>query len=232
MNDPNICIIPARAGSKRVINKNFRILDNKVVLWYPVNEAKKSGFDRIILSTDLENGELMAQKLGIDYLRRSESNSNDDSTIYDIVEEVLINLGIRKGKVCILYPTAAIVTVDQILKCKELLDRHDSVFPVIKTGIHHEKILTIFGEEVAYKYPQYNLTPSQICSEIYSHSGTFFYCNIEAMLKEGKIIMKNSGHIVLNPWEAVEVDTDDDWKMLEVLFKNKTIVDGGRLAGK
>ena len=46
-------IIPARGGSKRVPNKNIRLLNGKPLINYTIKAAKKSTkLDRIIVSTD------------------------------------------------------------------------------------------------------------------------------------------------------------------------------------
>ena len=48
-----ICIIPARAGSKRILNKNIKIFCGKPIIAWSIEAAIKSKcFDRIIVSTD------------------------------------------------------------------------------------------------------------------------------------------------------------------------------------
>ena len=38
----NIAIFPARSGSKRIKNKNFKLFNNKPMISYPIDIAKKS----------------------------------------------------------------------------------------------------------------------------------------------------------------------------------------------
>ena len=48
-----LAIIPARAGSKGVKNKNIKSLDGKPLILYTIEEAKKSDqIDKIVVSTD------------------------------------------------------------------------------------------------------------------------------------------------------------------------------------
>ncbi|WP_420995923.1 cytidylyltransferase domain-containing protein, partial [Campylobacter coli] len=48
-----LAIIPARAGSKGIKNKNLVLLHNKPLLYYTINAAKKSKYiDKIVLSSD------------------------------------------------------------------------------------------------------------------------------------------------------------------------------------
>jgi N-acylneuraminate cytidylyltransferase len=49
----NICIIPARGGSKRIPRKNIKIFNGKPIIAYSIEVALKSGcFDKVIVSTD------------------------------------------------------------------------------------------------------------------------------------------------------------------------------------
>ncbi|MEP1442340.1 MAG: pseudaminic acid cytidylyltransferase, partial [Hyphomicrobiales bacterium] len=49
----NICIIPARGGSKRIPRKNIRAFCGKPMIAWPIQAAIDSGcFDRVVVSTD------------------------------------------------------------------------------------------------------------------------------------------------------------------------------------
>ena len=51
----NLCIIPARGGSKRIPRKNVKPFLGKPMLAYSIEAAKESGlFDEIMVSTDDE----------------------------------------------------------------------------------------------------------------------------------------------------------------------------------
>ena len=49
----NICIIPARANSKRIKNKNIKNFYGKPIIYWSIQAAKKSKcFSKIIISSD------------------------------------------------------------------------------------------------------------------------------------------------------------------------------------
>ena len=49
----NIAIIPARAGSKRLKNKNIKLINDKPLIYYAIKTAITSKlFDEVIISTD------------------------------------------------------------------------------------------------------------------------------------------------------------------------------------
>ncbi len=53
MNKKCIALIPARGGSKRIVNKNIKLFDGKPLISYSIEAAINSGlFERVIVSTD------------------------------------------------------------------------------------------------------------------------------------------------------------------------------------
>lgn len=51
----NICIIPARGGSKRIPRKNIKTFMGKPIIAYSIEAALQSGlFDEVMVSTDDE----------------------------------------------------------------------------------------------------------------------------------------------------------------------------------
>ena len=77
----NICIIPARGGSKRIPRKNIKEFLGKPIISYSIKTALDSGlFDEVIVSTnDLEIADL-AKKFGANVpFMRSEKNSKQNS---------------------------------------------------------------------------------------------------------------------------------------------------------
>ena len=68
-----ICIIPARGGSKGLKLKNLRKVNNKPLIYYPINAAIKSQVcDHIFVSTDSKKIANEAKKLGanVPFLRK------------------------------------------------------------------------------------------------------------------------------------------------------------------
>ena len=49
----NICVIPARAGSRRISRKNIKEFNGKPIIAYSIEAALKSNcFSQVIVSTD------------------------------------------------------------------------------------------------------------------------------------------------------------------------------------
>ena len=61
-----IGIITARGGSKRVLNKNIKLIKNKPLIHWTITESLKSKYiDEIILSTDSQEIKNIAESYGL-----------------------------------------------------------------------------------------------------------------------------------------------------------------------
>jgi CMP-N,N'-diacetyllegionaminic acid synthase len=86
-----IALIPARAGSKRVPDKNVRLLGNHPMIAYTISAGLESGiFDSVVVSTDSPEYAAIAKHYGADvpFLRPAEI-SGDLSPDIDWVEYTL-----------------------------------------------------------------------------------------------------------------------------------------------
>jgi CMP-N,N'-diacetyllegionaminic acid synthase len=95
-----IALIPARAGSKGVPNKNVRPLGGHSLLaWSIVACLKSKTIDRVIVSTDSAEYAELARSLGAEapFLRPAEI-SGDRSTDYDFIAHALDSLEAEEGE--------------------------------------------------------------------------------------------------------------------------------------
>ena len=86
-----IALIPARAGSKGVPNKNTRLLGGYPLIAWSIMAAKKArSIDRVIVSTDSYEYAQLAIQLGAEapFLRPAEI-SGDRSTDFDFIAHAL-----------------------------------------------------------------------------------------------------------------------------------------------
>ncbi len=110
-----IAVIPARAGSKRVPDKNMRLLDGTPLLQYTVNAALEAEiFDRVLVSTDSEKYAAWAQEWGAEPIMRPDRMSRDTSSTEEVVLHVLDEVDTEPDWVCTLQPTSPFRTVQNI----------------------------------------------------------------------------------------------------------------------
>lgn len=95
-----VALIPARAGSKGVSNKNVRLLGGHSLLaWSIAACLKSSTIDRVIVSTDSSEYAALAKSLGAEapFLRPA-AISGDRSTDYDFIVHALDWLAAEEGE--------------------------------------------------------------------------------------------------------------------------------------
>ena len=115
----NIAIIPARSGSKGLVDKNIKELQGKPLIAYSIEAALQSGFfDEVMVSTDSDVYAYIAKEWGaqVPFLRSAEMAS-DSAGSWDTVREVLDRykaLGKEFDTVCLLQPTSPLRTQEDI----------------------------------------------------------------------------------------------------------------------
>ena len=144
----NLCIIPARGGSKRIIRKNIKNFLGKPIIAYSIEAAIGSNlFDVVMVSTDDKEIKKIAVSHGaiVPFLR-SKKNSDDFATTYDVIEEVLLNykkLGENFDYACCIYSCAPFVTNEKLQDSFKLLriNKLDTVFPIMQFGFPIQRAL-------------------------------------------------------------------------------------------
>ena len=84
-------MIPARAGSKTIKDKNIKRINNKPLIYFTLSFAKKiKDFKKIIFSSDSKKYLNIASKFGKFYLHKKKNTAADKATDLDVFKEFLI----------------------------------------------------------------------------------------------------------------------------------------------
>ena len=224
----NICIIPARGGSKRIPRKNIKEFLGKPIIAYSIQAALDSGlFDEVMVSTDdLEIAEI-AKNFGAKVpFMRSVKNSDDFATTFDVIEEV-IQVYKSQGKefenICCIYSCAPFVNSEILLKAYNQLIRNkfDTVFPIIAYSFPIQRALRIDHSKVSMILEENLNVRSQDLEDSFHDAGQFYWCNSKKLLQNKKILTKNTGGVEISELEAQDIDNEIDWKLAELKFQLK-----------
>lgn len=226
----NLCIIPARGGSKRIPKKNIKFFLGKPIIAYSIEIAQKSGlFDEIIVSTDDIEIVEIAKNLGakVPFIR-SEKTSNDFAPLRDVVDEVLdyySSINRCFNNVCCILPTAPLLRVNDIVESLELLNTNnlDSVRPIVKFNYPIQRAFKYKDGLVEMFNPEYLLTRSQDLEEAYHDAGMFYWLNFSKGFKGEK-----KGGFIIEEKFAQDIDTLEDWEIAE--FKYNFLFSNGKFS--
>ena len=224
----NICIIPARGGSKRIPRKNIKEFLGKPIMTYSIQAALNSGlFDEVMVSTDDEEIANIAKKYGanVPFMRSSE-NSNDFATTFDVIEEVINyykDQSVEFENLCCLYSCAPFVNSRLLLSAYNQLneEKNDTVFPIIPFSFPIQRALRVNQGKVSMILEDNLNIRSQDLEKSFHDAGQFYWCNTKRLLSSKKLITPNSGGIEISELDAQDIDTQTDWDLAELKFQLK-----------
>lgn len=224
----NICIIPARGGSKRIPKKNIKDFLGKPIIAYSIELAFKSGlFDEVMVSTDDPEIAEIARKYGASVpFMRSKKNSDDFTGTGDAVFEVLKlfeNEGSKFDICCCLYATSPLTQTGTLKEAMNLLisKDFDVTFPVSKFNSPILRSYEVINNTANFKWPEYEKKRSQDLLECFYDTGQFYLFRPSKFnsLSNKNTFGHNKGVIVIEEHESQDIDNEVDWKLAELKYK-------------
>jgi pseudaminic acid cytidylyltransferase len=220
----SIAIIPARKGSKRILNKNIKLFYGKPIISYAINKAKESRlFSKIIVSTDSKKIAAIARKFGatVDFLRPKFLSSDKTSTL-DVISHVtrfLKNKNIFFKYVCCIYPATPLIKISKLKTCYKILKRgkFNYVIPVSKYLTSNSTFL-LLNKNLTIK-KKINKTNFKKLSYHYNDTGQYYWGTFSSWFKKRNLFTSKTKVILLSKNEFVDVNTLEDWKILKYLYK-------------
>ena len=222
----NVCVIPARGGSKRIPNKNIKNFCGKPIIAWSIETALQSGcFDQVIVSTDDEKIAEVARKYGakVPFFRPSELADDYTGTVAVIQSAVqwFADNQTMPELVCCLYATAPFVCPDDLKRGLEKIkaEKSDYVFSVASFESPIQRAIKINDHgRVEMLYPENINERSQDLVEAFYNAGQFYWGQAKAW-KEGKrVLTGDSVPLVISRGRAQDIDTLEDWEHAELLF--------------
>jgi len=220
----NLCVIPARGGSKRIPRKNIKEFGGRPMIGWSIAAAQKSGcFDRIIVSTDDAEIAAVARELGAETPFVRPDALSDDFTgttpvVAHAVEEIIAQTG-PVDAVCCLYATAPFVRSadlrDGLDKLKQD-EQADYVFTVTTYAFPPARALRMdTNGHVAMLNPENETSRSQDLVEVVHDAGQFYWGRPDAWREHRPIFGPRSKALVLPRHLVQDIDTPEDWERAE-----------------
>jgi len=222
-----IAVIPARSGSKGVIDKNIKLLAGRPLLAYSIAAARStSGVERVIVSTDSRRYADIAIEYGAEVpFLRPVVISADNSTDYEWISHILDWMRREEGGVpdylVHLRPTTPLRESDKIEKAIESLKKNDEATAL--RSVHEMAESAYKTVEVDKNYLKricsgsFDLDagnrPRQEFPKTYITNGYVDIYKSAHILKNNKILGNKVMAYKTN--RVFEIDTPDDFDCLE-----------------
>ena len=222
-----IAVIPARAGSKTIIDKNVTLLAGKELIGWTIEAAKSSKYiDRVIVSTDGKKISEVASRFGAEVYVRPKHLSQDSSLVIDCLRNLISRLKREKetaNYLILLEPTSPLRNTKDIdLSIEKLLD-FDSVATFCNAELNPHRAWKIKGNTVE---PFINgaipWLPRQQLPEAFQLNGAVYGFRIDKLPIDGQsIIFGNIAAIKMPIERSIDIDSMTHLKMAEHIIRGK-----------
>jgi CMP-N-acetylneuraminic acid synthetase len=218
-------LIPARAGSTRVKNKNMKELGGAPLIYWTVRETLKSGiFEKIIVSTDSQETKDFVDKLGVEIHDRLPEHATDTSPDVEWIKDCLEKSG-EPQYFMILRPTSPFRTAQSIVAAWEAFkaDRYASSLksvtkpkePPHKMGtIVNNRIVPLINHPPVNGVQAFNL-PSQSLPEVWSRNPCIEIGESRNVIVRGDVSGFQCMPFYMDRHEAHDINDWDDWILAE-----------------
>ncbi len=224
----NIAIIPARSGSKGLVDKNIKLLAGKPLVAYSIEAAIESNmFDTVMVSTDSEEYAKIAREYGaqVPFLR-SARTSSDTASSWDAVAEVLEEydkMGKRYDTFMLLQPTSP------LRKPQNIKDAY--------TEMIQKKALSIISLcEVEHSPLQCNILPDDLNLEAfirkdtkgkrrqdmpiyYRFNGAIYLADVDFFNQYHDIYREKCYAYLMDKRDSIDIDDEYDFVLAEAIIK-------------
>jgi len=219
-----LAIIPARGGSKRVLRKNIREIGGKPLLYWSVDEAKKSNYiDRIIVSTDDEEIIAIAIKYGCDVpFKRPDKLATYEAKSIDVVLHAIKNIRDKFDYVVLLQVTSPLRTVSDIDTCISMCVNRYATSVVSVSEVTKSPYWMYRMDQKSRLSPfiagNERQTRKQDAGNLYQLNGAVYVNKINQLVSDKKFITGTTLAYVMSAESSIDLDTELDFTVLEQLM--------------
>ena len=230
-------LIPARAGSKRVADKNIRLLAGHPLIAYTIAAAIQSEvFSDVIVSTDSEKYAEMARYYGaeVPFLRPSElaGDVSPDIEWLQYTLKRLQKIGREYDCFSILRPTSPFRQPDTIQRAWQAFmaeEGVDSLRAVEKCRQHPGKMWVIRGKRMTPLLPlsppeqPWHSSQYQSLPEVYVQNASLEFAWTRVVTEQRTIAGTVLMPFITKDYEGFDVNSPYDWELAENLAVKEQI---------
>ena len=219
----NIAVIPARGGSKRLLDKNIMMLGGIPLIAHSILEAQKHSdiINDVYVSTDNPGIKAVAHAYGAKVIDRPAALSGDFEPTVTALKHVLENVDSSIDTIFLLQATNPLRPADLISEAWKLYinKNADSLMTVTR---NHQK----FGKITNHKFIPFNYTigqRSQDLEPLYFENGLLYIIKSNLILNEQLAGENHIPMIVDHPFAKVDIDIQEDFDYAEYLLQTHTL---------
>ncbi|RUP82636.1 pseudaminic acid cytidylyltransferase [Alteromonas sp. KS69] len=225
----NVAVIPARGGSKRIPRKNIKNFCGKPMIAHAIENALTSQFiDKVVVSTDDDNIADVALQHGaeVPFLRPKElaDDYTGTSPVVRHAISMLMDLTWPINNCACIYATSPLLSPSIINSSYKTLintPEVDYVFTAARFSFPIQRAILQTENGGVKPYDSFGITQrSQDLPPAFHDAGQLYWGHYSTWLNTNKHIFGANSKMVVMPDHLVQdIDTPEDWKRAELLYK-------------
>ena len=215
-----VALIPARSGSKGIVNKNVRFLAGKPLILHAIHHALKSKLiSQTYVSSDSSVVREIALEAGVKFSKRPKDLAGDYVTDWPVVKHFYNELEVKPDVIIYIRCTSPIHSpnmIDEALSKAEL-NSFDSIRCITKSKQSPYKswrlsddgkyLKSLLGSPQTPCFDQ----PRQVLPDTYWQTGHFDILNMARLLELDSFSGVRIKGFMVDPKYVFDIDTEDDW---------------------
>lgn len=206
-------VIPCRAGSTRVINKNFRPFAGSSLLEIKISQAKKLNIP-VVVNSDSEIAKELAEKNGLGFVQRPEyyaSSKCNNSEYYEY-----LGGSVTTEYIMILQPTAPLLKDDTLQKAFEDFSNNTNKYDSLVTAQFAKKHAWYQGKPINYDLA--NTPNSQDLDPIVLPTFNVMIAKTQSLIETRNAITSKCLFYEVSEEESIEIDNQLEFDIAEFMY--------------
>jgi len=220
-NNSFLAFIPARGGSKGILNKNLYPIQGLPLITYTLQEVKQSKhLDRIIVSTDNEKIAEVSHFESIEVLRRPPELATDKTKIIDVMLHAISVIDEEYEFIVLLQPTSPLRKANHIDEAIEFFV-NSSCAPLTSVSPVQNHPLFIRSINSVGQLKNLVNKPSTVCRQdlpAYFYVNGAIYINKISELNPDTSLNDNPLGYIIPSISSLDIDEPYDIKLMEMLL--------------
>jgi len=228
----NIAVIPARAGSTRLKNKNIHLLGGKPLIRWTVESVVESGcFDKIVVSTDGDEIFEAVKDLPVARHIRPDNHATVTATALDAMVDYMKHNPphntSRPDDVIFAYflPTCPFVSPEDIKRGIEMMKKGADTVVSMTEMPETIQLACIMRDDwvmPVFDNLECGLTNSKFIKKYHKPSGAFYMGRWDKILENRNFFKGNVKGVLMPPERSVDINTIEDVHYASTVLKRGT----------
>ena len=226
-----IALIPARKGSKGILNKNMQLLNKLPLVEHTIQAAHNTkNFDEIWISSDDNRILAIGMKYGLNIIERPQELASDEASANDVVSHFLSklpsNLDKKNTVIVYLQPTSPLRNTKHIQEAIEAMKdkSYTSSISVVKLNKSPYKSFLINpknGELSSLFDERLSNERRQDLQDVFIPNGAMYIFSIHDFESRGGFPSNGSLPYIMSHDDSIDIDSEQDLNRANDILQDK-----------